>query len=155
MKHLKSIIAVALLSLTACAGDESEPIIPELVINSRNIEGVWKLESIDNTTLDDEQYLYIEFERENLTYDMYENFDSKYSTQTVGEFFISKDEDSRTYIDGNYSANFGEKWGEHYYIEDFTLETMAWRGAASGEVQRFLRVEQIPEDIVAGTRSRI
>ncbi len=151
---MRIVAAVAIfLGVVACQSDEQQsPTESTPVINTRNMNGVWMLQEIEGIELDEQSYLYIEFVHEDLTFDMYDNFDSAYSHQTVGTFYIDEDDDSRKYINGYYSSNFGEEWSEWYYIEEFTLESMTWVGADSGNIQHFVAVDEIPSDIVAGTR---
>ncbi|MFI3332080.1 MAG: hypothetical protein SNI51_01165 [Rikenellaceae bacterium] len=156
MRELKSIVAVValLLGAVSCQSDEEQsPTVSAPVINTRNMEGVWMLQEIEGIDLDDDIYLYIALVHEDLSFDMYDNFDSAYSHQSVGTFVIDEDDNGRKYINGYYTSNFSEEWSEYYYIEDFTLESMTWVGAESGSIQRFVLVDEIPSDIVAGTRS--
>ncbi len=89
-------MALLLCGVVSCQS-EDEQISPDStpVINTRNLEGVWMLTQIEGIELGEDQYLYIELVHADLTFDMYDNFDSAYSHQSVGTFGVDTDDDGR------------------------------------------------------------
>ena len=94
----------------------------------------------------EDTYLYIEFDRKEHRYTMWDNIDSMYATDTTGTFTITEEEDGTYTLSGTYDYGMGD-WSSDYHV---TLsnegESMKWRSRnGSFQAMDFVRVEAIPE----------
>lgn len=138
--------AVASLAL-ACQEPEREP-TPEQTkaVTYYTIEGAWELAELDDEPLMEGTALYIEFDRKERRFVMWDNFDSMYFTKTSGNFTISEDEYKRCILSGWYDFGVGD-WAQDYIVEMTILgDYMQWRGMSQSEKMLFRRIEQLPTD---------
>ena len=94
----------------------------------------------------EDTYLYIEVDRREHRYTMWDNIDSMYATDTTGTFAITEEEDGTYTLSGTYDYGVGD-WSSDYRV---TLsnkgERMQWISrSGSFQAMDFVRIEVIPE----------
>ncbi len=159
MRKLIKFFVVALLGCVAVSCQVESSIESEnpLVVNYRNMRGVWEMTSLEGEEIAGDAYFYISFtlsDDDEQRFEAYTSFDSAYSSMSEGVYTIEADEDSSLMvITGIYDNMFLEPWNSEYRVTSFKENSMEWTDCSSGEVRGFERAEEIPEDIVAGTRA--
>ncbi|MBO7343640.1 MAG: lipocalin family protein [Alistipes sp.] len=127
MKDLFKIMFLAVLSMmmVACGGDDDEVIEPSLDVTPHNIAGQWCVESWNGSPLAEGSFVYIEFERADRQFTMYQNLDSAQARTLTGHYYIENAADNGAIIRGNYDHGVGE-WAHRYYVRNLTAESMTW-----------------------------
>ncbi|MFR9524116.1 MAG: hypothetical protein SNH94_06050 [Rikenellaceae bacterium] len=153
------VVALAALSVVSCSdSDDQDPASDQIVINYRNMRGVWELSSLNGEAIEGDAYFYITFllsDEDEQEFELYYNLDSAFAQSETGVYTIEADEDdsSLTVISGYYYAQFLETWSSDYIVSSFTADTMEWTDYDSCEKRTYIRVDEVPSDIVAGTRT--
>lgn len=154
MKTLFKIMALFMLlfHFSACSKEDEMPIIPELEVNYANIDGIWMLTEWNGQSISEDIYCYIEFNRKEHTFRMFQKFDSMYTRLITGKFSLEKDDEWGNVICGTYDYGMGE-WNNSYIITNL-LESgsMIWtvKGDES-DVTKYERCDKIPENVLAET----
>ena len=148
MKNLiKPILAVvAIFAMSACT--EKINTSEYLDVTPNNIAGSWRLESSCGEPLAEGLYVYINFNRKERSFEMYQNNDSSSTRYITGRYHI--------YTDGNYGAvirgdyDFGNgAWEHRYVVTDLTKERMTWSALDDENyVDVYVRCD-IPEEVLA------
>ena len=103
--------SVAMLAALAsgCQTPDSER-EPEQIkaVTYYTIDGVWRLEELNDKPLSEDTMLYIDFDRKEHRFEMWDNFDSMYMTKTTGMFAIEQDEYERYILSGWYDYGVGD-----------------------------------------------
>lgn len=147
MKNLLkgTLIAVLAMTLLSCNNDD-EYVEPILDVTPNNIAGEWRLESWNDAPLADGSYVYINFERADRTYTLYQNIDSAPARTLVGRYYISTDMELGAVIRGDYDFGVGE-WAHRYIVKDLTANSMTWIAKDNpDDVTVYVRCE-IPEQV--------
>lgn len=157
MKQLSKLITLVCMAfcLAACS-DDSEPQAP-ITPTPATLNGTWSLAEWNGQPANDDWYIYITFDRLTDTYVMYQRQSSMKSEKKTGSFAIAHDEEAGTYtLSGTYDYTFGGVWAHDYIITDLQENTMTltMKDEAT-DVQKYVRVESVPEDILKGTRSAL
>ena len=159
MNKLFKIAFLALLAvgITSCSSKKDDVVDPnpELEINLFNKSRDGKLAELNGTAIAGEAYFYISFDRREGTFTSYDNMESGLANKRTGLYEIAKDEDEISVISGIYDFSYGEKWNNEYAIISLKSDEMTWKVYGGDEVQRFVKVDEIPDDVVNGTRSII
>lgn len=145
---MKSMLLLAMMVLSAVACDKNEPVGTEelLEVNVNNISGQWELIEWNGDAMAEGTYVYLDLERKDMTYTMYQNVDSFSNVPHVitGRYALSTDVSSGTVIRGSYDHDSGD-WTHRYVIKWLTAEAMLWVATDDPEVnQMFVRVDSIP-----------
>lgn len=156
MKIVSKLIGFVLLLLciTACQ-DDKEPEAP-VIPSAATLNGTWRLADWNGQQEEDNWYVYITFDRLKDTYVMYQRVGSMVAEKKTGTFTIEKDADTNDYVlSGTYDYFFNQGVWEHdYIITELTADAMTLTAKDDvSDVQKYVRVESVPEDIVKGTRS--
>lgn len=157
MKQISKLITLVFLTICmAACSNNSEPQAP-VIPTPATLNGTWSLTEWNGQTAQDNWYTYITFDRLTDTYVMYQRQNSMKSEKKTGKFTISHDEEANTYtLSGTYDYTFGGVWNHDYIITDMQANTMTLTAKDdAGDVQKYVRVESVPEDIVKGTRSTL
>lgn len=149
-----------LLAFVACffccmSCDDDEIITRTLEVIPANLDGTWQLAEWNGSPLPEGTYCYITFERKEQTFRMYQKFDSMYARCITGSFSIEKNPYLGSVISGVYDYGNGE-WNNEYIVTDL-LESgsMIWTAKDNADdVQRFVRCEKVPDEIVDETKNR-
>lgn len=140
--------SVAMLAALAsgCQTPDSER-EPEQIkaVTYYTIDGVWELTELNDKSLSVDTMLYIDFDRKEHRFEMWDNFDSMYMTKTTGMFAIEQDEYERYILSGWYDYGVGD-WASDYIVEMTILgDYMLWQSMSNNEKMLLRRVEELPE----------
>lgn len=140
--------SVAMLAALAsgCQTPDSER-EPEQIkaVTYYTIDGVWELTELNDKPLSEDTMLYIDFDRKEHRFEMWDNFDSMYMTKTTGMFAIEQDEYERYILSGWYDYGVGD-WASDYIVEMTVLgDYMLWQSMSNNEKMLLRRVEELPE----------
>lgn len=149
MKLLRPIFTTLLLIATlATVGCEKPAPLPEerpIVVNYAALDGAWQLTYWQGRSLEENSLLYIEFDRSERCFTMWDNFDSMYATPTTGTFTIAEEEDGTYTLSGTYDHGVGD-WSYSYAVKIMSNgDKMQWRARGKSEVMDFERIDEIPE----------
>lgn len=155
MKTLWGIMALLILmsGFTSCSKDDEEVIVPTLEVNYVNIAGTWKLTEWNGSSVSDNIYCYIVFNRKDHTFQMYQKFDSMYSRCITGEFVIEQDEYWGSMISGTYDYGMGN-WNNTYIVTDL-LETGSMIWTVKGDdtdISKYERCDEVPAEVIAESK---
>ena len=117
-----------------------------LEVNANNISGKWQLMQWNESTLNDDTYVYIDIVRNDRTYTMYQNIDSFKDVphKITGSYYLEVDPAIGAVIRGNYDHDSGD-WTHRYIITDLTRSHMVWIAKDDPTfVQIWHRVDAIP-----------
>ena len=165
MKVINNILVVVMLSIGAlfCGCGDSptpeptptptptpDPEDPKIEVTYENLDAIWMLKGIDDALIDgDNSYFYIDIDGKTQEYIIYENLNSSFSHKKIGSFVIGDDE----IITGSYDNMPQVEWTDSYLIKFLTKNSMTWTGTNSKQVQAFVLVSEVPQEIVNGSRS--
>lgn len=140
--------SVAMLAALAsgCQTPDSER-EPEQIkaVTYYTIDGVWELTELNDKSLSEDTMLYIDFDRKEHRFEMWDNFDSMYMTKTTGMFAIEQDEYERYILSGWYDYGVGD-WASDYIVEMTILgDYMLWQSMSNNEKMLLRRVEELPK----------
>ena len=144
MKHFKLLLlmASALLMFSCEKPINNDPPLPEPEVTLRTIAGAWQLTEWNGKALQEGTYLYVELDK-NQRFEMWDNLGSMYTEHKTGSFAISKDDDERTIITGQYDNGVGD-WNNSYVAYFMANgDYMAW--TTDTENMIFKRIDTIPE----------
>ena len=130
-------------------------------VNYANIAGTWRLSEWNGEKIDgDTRYYYIKFDRKEKdgkrSYTIYTNLNSATSQQIPGSFTLNKEEDYGDVISGTYyyQLDTDDEWEYSYIVSGLTDISMVWTAKEDmGEIKVYTRCEDIPSDILTGTRT--
>lgn len=151
MKKIFPLLFLALMTaFTACEKPIEE--IPALEVNYINLDGTWQLAEWNDAPLADGTWLYIVLDRKEHTFKVYDNLNSMYPHLSTGVFEITNDWRVGDIISGTYDYANGA-WNHDYIVTDLYQESMLWTAKDdAAEVQKFVRVAEVPADIVDAVR---
>lgn len=144
-----SLMLIVIVGLAACK-DDIPYVEPTLDVTYANVEGVWKLVEWNAEELSEDAYLYIDFNRRERTYEMYQKFDSMYARYITGSYSINDEEDLGSIITGKYDYGMG-KWNNDYIVTNL-LESgsMIWTAKADDtDISKYIRVDEVPAEVIA------
>lgn len=153
MKNLFKLLLASLLlfTVTSCS-DSDDPVSEFLEVTNTNLSGTWKLSSWNETEQGDNPYMYIVFNHRDNTFEMYQNMDSGKSRYITGVYQLVLKDGERPVIKGYYDHGTGS-WSHDYHITQMTDSQMTWTITNNpDDVSVYTRADDIPEDVVNGTR---
>lgn len=146
-RFLKTMALMLVLVLASCTRDE-ETAPQQLEVTPNNISGIWTLSEVNGEQLPDGLYCYIEFVRRDRTYTMYQKFDSMYPRRLTGSYEITKDDYKGYILSGKYDYGTGD-WNNSYIVTELYEESMLLTAdAQSGDVCKYVRCNEVPDEIV-------
>ena len=146
-RFLKTMALMLVLVLTSCTRDE-ETAPQQLEVTPNNISGIWTLSEVNGKQLPDGLYCYIEFVRRDRRYTMYQKFDSMYPRCLTGSYEITKDEYKGYILSGKYDYGTGN-WNNSYIVTELYEGSMLLTAdAQSGDVCKYVRCNEVPDEIV-------
>lgn len=147
---------MALFAFLFCfaACDDNEQVIPTLEVTPANLHGTWKLSEWNGAPLAEGTYCYITFNRKELTFEMYQKFDSMYARYITGSFRVEVDPHLGFIISGDYDFGKGD-WNDEYIVTDLLENgSMIWTAKNNkNDVCKYIRCEKIPDEIVAEAKA--
>lgn len=151
MNRIRTILLsfFAVTMLISCDKGDKTPVVEYLDVNPNNISGTWRLSKLNGEDPLEGTYVYLDIVRKDKTYTLYQNLDSFQNVPHVitGSYFIETDPQIGAIIQGNYDHDAGD-WSHRYIIRELTEDSMVWIAKDEvSQVQKFVRVDAIPEDI--------
>ena len=146
MKRLIKVtmLVSVLLTIGACTDKVETP--DYLDVTPNNIAGSWRLESTCGEPLAPGSYVYINFDRKERSFEIYQNTDSFSTRYVTGRYFIYTDADAGSIIRGDYDYGNGA-WSHRYIVSDLTSKRMVWRALDDDNyIDIYVRCE-IPAEI--------
>lgn len=150
MRLFYRLLAIVLIAATTFAVSCEKPVpLPteeRIAVTYSALDGCWQLTMWQGASMAEDTYLYIEFDRKEHRYTMWDNINSMYATDTTGTFAITEEEDGTYTLSGTYDYGMGD-WGSDYRVELTNEgERMQWLSLdGTHQVMDFVRVEAIPE----------
>ena len=148
MRLLQRLVATLIVVATIAGCEKPAPLPTEekIAVTYAALDGCWQLSMWQGAAMAEDTYLYIEFDRREHRYTMWDNIDSMYATDTTGTFAITEEEDGTYTLSGTYDYGVGD-WSSDYRV---TLsnegERMQWISrSGSFQTMDFVRIEAIPE----------
>lgn len=152
MKNLLklTLVAVAFALLGACDDKADTPHYLEVTPN--NISGSWRLESTCGEPLAEGCYVYVDFDRKERSFELYQNTDSFSTRYITGRYFIYTDEEAGAVIRGDYDYGNGA-WAHRYIVSNLTAKRMVWTALDNPDyVDVYVRCEIPPHIVSAGPK---
>ena len=148
MRLLNRLIAtlIVVATIAGCEKPAPLPTQEKIAVTYAALDGCWQLSMWQGAPIAEDTYLYIEFDRKEHRYTMWNNIDSMYATDTTGTFALTEEEDGTYTLSGTYDYGVGD-WSCDYRVE-LTNEgnDMRWVSlSGSHQVMNFVRVAEIPE----------
>lgn len=153
MKKITNLLMMLAVVLFAACEDPIETPDPTLEVKPFNIEGTWKLATLNDNQLAEGTYVYLVIDRK-YTYEIYDNLSSMYPVLTTGSYALEYDWRVGDVISGTYDYQLGA-WAHEYIITDLYPESMTWTAKDADEVQKFVRVDEVPSHIVEAVRKSV
>ena len=147
--NLLMLLAVALF--VAC----DEPIeVPEtLKVTPYNLDGTWQLTEQSGSSLADSTYVYLVLDNK-YAFQIYDNMRSGYPVLSTGAYELDYNWRVGDIISGVYDHQLGA-WGHEYVITDLYESSMTWTAKDdAAEVQKFVRVAEVPAEILEAVRKQ-
>ncbi len=149
MRHLHNIyvalLAIVALTTVGCEKPAPLPSDERVAVTYNSLDGCWELSYWQGAPLAEDTYLYIEFDRTEHRYTMWDNLNSMYATDTTGTFAITEEEDGTYTLSGTYDYGVGD-WNDEYKVElSEGGNRMKWWSKGTNEVMDFERIADIPE----------
>ena len=148
MRLLQRLVATLIVVATIAGCEKPAPLPTEekIAVTYAALDGCWQLSMWQGAPMAEDTYLYIELDRREHRYTMWDNIDSMYATDTTGTFAITEEEDGTYTLSGTYDYGVGD-WSSDYRV---TLsnegERMQWISrSGSFQTMDFVRIEAIPE----------
>lgn len=155
MNKLLKILLGAFMFFGAIACEKEEPIekIEYLSPSYVTMAGTWKLSQWNGNEQGDTPYFYIELDRRDHIFTIYQNIDSGKSRKITGTYEIITDEYGVSTIKGVYDHASGF-WNHDYFVSELTVENMTWVASDDeNDKSIYTRCDSIPEEIVLGTKT--
>ena len=148
MRLLQRLVATLIVVATIAGCEKPAPLPTEekIAVTYAALDGCWQLSMWQGAPMAEDTYLYIEFDRREHRYTMWDNIDSMYATDTTGTFAITEEEDGTYTLSGTYDYGVGD-WSSDYRVELTNEgERMQWISrSGSFQAMDFVRIEAIPE----------
>ena len=148
MRLLQRLVATLIVVATIAGCEKPAPLPTEekIAVTYAALDGCWQLSMWQGAPMAEDTYLYIEFDRREHRYTMWDNIDSMYATDTTGTFAITEEEDGTYTLSGTYDYGVGD-WSSDYRVELTNEgERMQWISrSGSFQTMDFVRIEAIPE----------
>ena len=141
-----TLLLVAALIATGCEKPAPLPQEQTIAVTYSAIDGCWQLALWQGAPLADDTYLYIEFDRREKHFVMWDNLNSMYATDKTGTFAITQEEDGTYTLSGIYDYGLGN-WSCDYQVSlNNQGNEMKWTSrSGSFQAMDFVRIDEIPE----------
>jgi hypothetical protein len=151
MKKITNLLMLLAMVLFVACEKTIDTTEPTLEVKSHNLDGVWQLKELNGSSLANGSYVYLVLDRK-YTYEIYQNVASMYPVMYSGDYELEYDWRVGDVISGTYDYGVGA-WGHEYVITDLYKNSMVWTAKDdSTYVQRFVRIEKVPAEIVDAVR---
>ena len=155
MKIMKNILKITMLFIllagfTSCSNDDDQVYNDTtLEANYINVAGTWMLTEWLGEPLQEGRLCYLELNRRERTFVMYDNSGSMTMRKLSGSFSISKDENDTSIdlISGSYDYGMGD-WRNVYRLKVYENK-MVWTVQDDlTDISVYERCNEIPEDVI-------
>lgn len=151
MKKITNLLMLLAMALFVACDEPIDTTEPTLEVKSHNLDGVWQLEELNGNSLASGSYVYLVLDRK-YTYEIYQNTASMYPVLYTGDYELEYDWRVGDVISGTYDFGLGA-WEHEYVITDLYKKSMVWTAKDdSAYVQKFVRIEKVPAEIVNAVR---
>ena len=151
MKKITNLLMLLAIALFVACDEPIDTTEPTLEVKSHNLDGVWQLEELNGNSLASGSYVYLVLDRK-YTYEIYQNTASMYPVLYTGDYELEYDWRVGDVISGTYDFGLGA-WEHEYVITDLYKKSMVWTAKDdSAYVQKFVRIEKVPAEIVNAVR---
>lgn len=151
MKFLREILSLAIMAsallISGCdkENESNDTKVQNMAVTYYTIDGVWSLVEWNDAPLAEGTLLYIDLDRKEHRFEMWDNLNSMYPTMRSGSFMLSVDDMQRDIISGWYDYSVGD-WRDDYIVElNVDGDKMTWRAVSSDEKMTFVEVDALPE----------
>lgn len=149
MRLINRLLATLLIAsatlITGCEKPASQSTEKPMAVTYATLDGCWQLTKWQGEAMAEDTLLYIEFDRTQRRYTMWDNIDSMYATDTTGTYAITEEEDGTYTLTGTYDYGVGD-WSEEYSVTLYDEgNTMLWRTRNGAQTMEFVRVAGLPE----------
>lgn len=151
MKFLREILSLAIMAsallISGCdkENESNDTKVQNMAVTYYTIDGVWSLVEWNDAPLAEGTLLYIDLDRKEHRFEMWDNLNSMYPTMRSGSFMLSVDDMQRDIISGWYDYSVGD-WRDDYIVElNVDGDKMTWRAVSSDEKMTFVEVNALPE----------
>lgn len=151
MKFLREILSLAIMAsallISGCDKENelNDTKVQNMAVTYYTIDGVWSLVEWNDAPLAEGTLLYIDLDRKEHRFEMWDNLNSMYPTMRSGSFMLSVDDMQHDIISGWYDYSVGD-WGDDYIVElNADGDKMTWRAVSSDEKMTFVEVDALPE----------
>lgn len=154
MKNIFKIVLFLsiVIAATACSNDDEPKIVEQpLEVTYANVAGTWQLTNWNGKPLVDGLYCYIELNRKEQTFVIYDNMNSMFAHKLTGSFTLAKDENDESIdiISGAYDYD-GGSWSNSYQLQVFA-QRMTWTVLTDHtDVSLYERCPAIPDNVLNG-----
>lgn len=147
MRLLQRLVATLIVVATIAGCEKPAPLPTEekIAVTYAALDGCWQLSMWQGAPMAEDTYLYIEFDRREHRYTMWDNIDSMYATDTTGTFAITEEEDGTYTLSGTYDYGVGDWSNDYRVVLTHEGEHMQWRALSANQTMDFVRVEAMPE----------
>lgn len=140
-----AIVATSLLIVGCDRGATPQIIDPGMAVTYSTIDGSWELVAWNSEELSEDTFLYIDFDRTEHRFEMWDNLGSMYADKHSGTFSIEEDEYGSYILSGTYDYGVGD-WSEEYEVTIYTPgNTMRWESRTTNNIYTFAKIDAIPE----------
>lgn len=151
MKKIAHLLTIILVAAFAACDEPIDTTVPTLEVKPQNLNGAWLLDEWNGAPLADSTFVYVVIDR-GLTFEIYQNTNSMYTELLTGTYKLEEDWRVGSVISGTYDYGLGA-WSHEYVITDLYKESMVWTAKDdAADVQKFVRVDEVPDDIVESVR---
>ena len=152
MKNLRYIISFAmsaLLSFSMVSCTEKSEVEVALEVNYNNISAVWKIEKWNGAPLAEGSWCYLQLERKDHKFKLYQKMDSMYARLITGTYTITTDPYLGDVISGKYDFGRGE-WSHKYVVSNLMPSgTMLWTAEDNAsDVTLYRKCDAVPQDVL-------
>ena len=150
MKNFLKTTAILLVAFCFCAcSNESDDFAPQsLEVTPNNISGYWVLSEYNGMEIPEGVFCYVEYIRKDRKFVMFQKFDSMYPRRLTGSYEITKDDYKGYILSGKYDYGTGD-WNNSYIVTELYEESMLLTAdAQSGDVCKYVRCNEVPDEIV-------
>lgn len=150
MREIRKIFALVAMATTLLLGGcdrgaTPEVISPGMVVSYSTLDGSWELIAWNGEEIGEGTYCYIDFDRTEHRFEMWDNFASMYADKHSGTFTIEENEYGDYILSGSYDYGVGD-WNDKYAVTIFTPgREMRWDSLSTNDTFTFAKVDEIPE----------
>ena len=145
---IKVLFMFVISLMTVSCSDDDEVVVKSLEVNPITLHGQWKLQEVNGSEIPSDIYVYIDFKRQDKTFNLYQKQDSQLPRKITGKFDVEYDYNIGYILSGTYDYEQGA-WNNKYIVTDLLEEgSMIWTVKDGDEISKYVRVDEIPSEIL-------